>query len=65
MHPLARDGNKSGAFDMRAGDRIRSIDGREGVADEFLSDGDALVTWRDGTSETVKWNTLSTLERTQ
>jgi NOL1/NOP2/fmu family ribosome biogenesis protein len=50
--------NKSGAFDMKEGDRVRYIDGRIGVADEFLQDGDALVTWEDGSSGTVKWNNL-------
>lgn len=50
---------RGGAFDMKAGDRVRyKIDGRTGVADEFLSDGDAFVVWDDDTIETVKWNHL-------
>lgn len=59
LHPFAFSGNKSGAFNMRAGDRvIYEIDGRHGRADEFLSDGDAFVTFDDGSYETVKWNNL-------
>lgn len=59
MHPLAWPDNRSGAFDMRAGDRVvYVIDVRHGVADEFLRDGDAFVTFDDGSYETVKWNHL-------
>jgi hypothetical protein len=59
MHPLAYDQNKSGGNGMNAGDRVRyRIDGRTGIADEFLSDGDTFVTWDDGTFGTVKWNHL-------
>jgi hypothetical protein len=44
---------------MSAGDRVRyTINGRTGVADEFLSDGDAFVTWDDGIYGTVKWHHL-------
>lgn len=44
---------------MKAGDRVTySIDGRSGVADEFLHDGDAFVSFDDGKFETVKWNHL-------
>lgn len=58
-HPLAFPDNRSGAYDMKAGDRVRyKIDGRSGVADEFLSDGDALMTWDDGTFGIVKWHHL-------
>lgn len=54
-HPLAAP-SRSGAFDMRAGDRVRSaIDGRTGIADEFFPDGDTFVSWDDGTFGTVKW----------
>jgi hypothetical protein len=57
IHPSAMIGNKSGAFDLSAGDRfIYSIDGRHGRADEFLQDGDAFVTFDDGTYDTIKWN---------
>lgn len=60
MHPLAIAGNRSGAIGMVAGDRIRHlIDGRIGTADEFLHDGDTLVTWDDGTFGTVKWRNLA------
>lgn len=59
MHPLAFTGHKNGAGDMRAGDRvIYQIDGRHGVADEFLHDGEAFVTFDDGEYGTVKWNHL-------
>ncbi len=59
IHPFAFENNKSGACGMKAGDRIvYVIDGRHGVADEFLQDGDAFVTWDDGTFGTVKWNNL-------
>lgn len=59
MHPLAQTERRNGACGMKAGDRIRyTIDGRTGVADEFLHDGDAFVTWDDGTFDTVKWNHL-------
>lgn len=58
MHPLAFP-NRSGANGMKAGDRIiYTIDGRHGVADEFLHDGDALVTFDGGAFETVKWHHL-------
>ena len=33
---------------MKASDRVRhTVDGRTGVADEFLHDGDAFMTWDD------------------
>lgn len=60
MHPLALPENRcNGACGMRGGDRIfYTIDGRHGRADEFLHDGDAFVSFDDGTFETVKWNHL-------
>lgn len=59
LHPFARPGNRSGAFGMKSGDRVRYvIDGRTGRADEFLHDGDAFVAWDDGSYGTVKWNNL-------
>ena len=59
MHPFAYEGNKSGANGMKAGDRVvYEIDGRHGVADEFLHDGDAFVTFDGGECATVKWNHL-------
>ena len=60
MHPHAFPNSRSGAFDMMSGDRVvYEIDGRHGVADEFLCDGDAYVTFDDGTCDTVKWNHLT------
>lgn len=57
MHPFAQTEHRSGACGMKAGDRfIYTIDGRRGVADEFLHDGEAFVTWDDGTFGTIKWN---------
>ena len=59
MHPLALTGHRNGARGMKAGDRVRyTLDGRAGTADEFLSDGDTLVSWDDGTFGAVKWNHL-------
>jgi hypothetical protein len=61
-HPYAIGPNAepggSGAFDMQSGCRVIHLDGRRGVADEFLSDGDALVSWDDGTFDTVRWNSI-------
>ena len=57
MHPLASHvAAQSGAFELKAGDHIITPDGRRGVADEFLQDGDALVSWDDGTFGVVRWN---------
>lgn len=59
MHPFAFPGNKSGANGMKAGDRvIHTLDGRVATVDEFLSDGDAFVTWDNGMFGTVKWHYL-------
>lgn len=56
MHPLAISGNKSGALGMRTGDHVRFVPERKtGIADEFLHDGDAYITWDDGTFGIVKW----------
>ena len=58
-HPLAIIGHHNGANGMKAGDRVQhTLDGRMGIADEFLHDGDAFVTWEDGSHDTVKWNHL-------
>lgn len=56
LHPFAIADNRSGANDLQAGDRFVYADGRRGRADEFLQDGDAFVTWDDGTYGAVKWN---------
>lgn len=54
MHPLAFI-KESGALGMKAGDRFVHADGRRGVLDEFLPDGDAFVTWDDGSFGIIKW----------
>jgi hypothetical protein len=52
-------GHRNGARGIKAGDRIvYSIDGRHGVTDEFLPDGEAFITFDDGTFGEVKWNHL-------
>lgn len=59
-HPYAIVPNRSGAFSLSSGDRfVYDIDGRHGWADEFLHDGDAFVTFDDGTHATIKWNLMS------
>jgi hypothetical protein len=40
---------------LRAGDRIITEDGRRGTADEFLPDGEAYVSFDNGTHATVRW----------
>ena len=58
-HPHSFLERSSGAHGIKAGDVVvYSIDGRECRADEFLHDGDAFVTWSDGTYGTVHWNHL-------
>lgn len=57
-HPLWLP-NDSGAKTMHQGDRaIYTIDGRMCTVDEFLQDGDAFVTWDDGTFGQIKWHHL-------
>lgn len=53
-------GRRSGAFGMTVGDRvIHTLDGRRGVAEEFLQDGDVQVKFDDGQPpHMVKWNYL-------
>lgn len=63
-HPLSLPGNHSGAIGLKAGDRFIYTDGRRGRLDECLQDGDAFVTWDDGTCDTVKWNHLRPEPRT-
>lgn len=59
-HPFAIPGNQSGAAGLNAGDRfVHDHSARRGWADEFLQDGDALVTYDDGEHATVKWSHLS------
>lgn len=61
MHPLTSPvAHNSGVYNMRAGDHvIYAIDGRTGIVDEFLSDGEALMTWDDGTYGIVNWYHLA------
>lgn len=65
MHPLAFKENKScgnsGAWnEVQSGDEIIClIDGRIGKLDECLHDGDAFVTWEDGSFGVVKWYHLA------
>jgi hypothetical protein len=68
MHPLAlkgKSGGNSGAWnEVHSGDHvIYLIDGRTGVLDECLPDGDAFVTWDDGGFGTVKWHHLAPLSK--
>ncbi len=64
MHPLAFSDNRGGfedrnGIDVRAGDHvIYTIDGRKAILDEALHDGDAFVTFEDGSYKTVKWKNL-------
>jgi hypothetical protein len=63
-HPLAisgRSGGNCGSWnEVRAGDHVIClITGQTGTLDECLHDGDAFVTWDDGTYETVKWYNLA------
>ena len=42
---------------MKFGDRVvYEIDGRHGVAHEFMQDGDVEVRFDDGTYALVKWS---------
>lgn len=64
MHPLAIKGNNGGNNgtwnEVKAGDHIINlIDGRTGTLDECIHDGDAFVTWDDGTFDIVKWHNLA------
>lgn len=66
MHPLVAPESirkNSGCTNrygkLNAGDRAVHVpDGRVGTADEFLHDGDALITWDDGSFGIVKWANL-------
>lgn len=61
MHPLAFPGEpgSTGALGMKSGDRLIHLPTRRPcVADEFLRDGDAFVTFDDGQYDTVKWQSL-------
>ena len=63
MHPFALESRHKSGCDcgasgkLSAGDRfVYAIDMRTGIADEFLHDGDAFVTWDDGSFGTIRWN---------
>lgn len=63
-HPFAiknQSGGNSGAWnEVHAGDHIiYLIDGKTGTLDECLYDGDAFVSWDDGSFGTVKWHHLA------
>ena len=64
-HPLAfperRSGGNSGAWnEVHSGDKINClITGRTGTLDECMHDGEAFVTWDDGTYGVVKWHNLA------
>lgn len=50
---------ENGACGMYPGDRvIYTINGKHGVAREFLQDGDAYVDFDDSSNGNVKWNHL-------
>lgn len=52
----------TGAYNMKSGDILLHIaSGRLCRADEFLSDGEAFVTFPDGNHATVKWLDLQEL----
>lgn len=64
VHPFAlknKSGGNSGAWnEVKSGDHIiHLIDGCIGTLDECLHDGDAFVSWDDGTFGTVKWRNLA------
>lgn len=65
MHPFAltgqRSGGNSGAWnEVHAGDHVISLtSGQTGILNECLHDGDAFVTWDDGSFDTVKWHNLA------
>lgn len=66
MHPFSfahtrPNGGNSGAWnEVHAGDHVvYLIDGRKGILDECLHDGEALISWDDGGYGTVKWYHLA------
>ena len=68
MHPLAFRDNRGGFTDgngchVVAGNRVeyKFDNHRRGVLDEALHNGDAFVTWDDGSHATVKWRHLAKL----
>lgn len=61
-HPLTMlPAGTTGVGGLMSGDRIiYTIDHRHGWADEFLPDGETLVTFDDGEHTTVNWRWLIT-----
>ena len=64
MHPLAvkgKSGGNSGAWnEVHSGDHVIClVTGKIGILDECLHDGEAFVTWADGSFGTVKWRNLA------
>ncbi len=66
-HPLAFKDNRGGFTDgngneVREGDKVLyAIGHRRAVLHEALHDGDAFITFEDGTFGTVKWRLLCKL----
>jgi len=63
-HPYAISGSGGGFMDrtgesVKEGDKVLyTTDGRKAILDEALHDGDAFVTFEDGSYGTVKWYNL-------
>lgn len=59
-HPLSFEGSSpSGFFGHTSGDILTHSSGKKCRLDEALPDGEAFVTFEDGTYGEVKWNSLS------
>lgn len=68
MHPHAfkneSGGNCRAWNEVHSGDHIiYLINGQKGTLDECLHDGDAFVTWDDGSFGTVKWHHLAPVSK--
>lgn len=63
-HPFAFTDHKNGGTNkhgqrMEAGCKVKNpFNGKTGIADEFLQDGDTYITYDDGTFDCVKWHHL-------
>lgn len=55
-HAIQEDG-ETGFYGIMAGERI-VVGGKHGWLDEALCDGDAYVSFDDGTFATVRWNAV-------
>lgn len=59
-HPLAFNGSSStGFYGHTSGDILTHVSGKKCRLDEALPDGEAFITFEDGTYDCVKWNSLS------